>query len=441
LKLSRNFRIALIAVALVAGLSGARLAIESLDAKDVYGKDFIQEYVLARAIRAGLDPYLPVSQLVKDLGLPAQREVFPHPTPHTPIIGFISLPLAWLSYRQAAAAWMVFEVLCLIASIVLLMRWWGMRPRLLTVLLVTWAGLGWAHVWEELVLGQFNTWLLLLFTIAWLLLREEKQVAGGVMLGFAVALKFLGWPIVVYLAMRRKWAGAIAAGATVAVANLIPLAVMRPGVMADYVQRVAPVVMELNIGHAINLSLWSVGWKLFSGMYSPMQVLSSPPLVFAPGVAKLVGYALPLVMAIVGLRLAMKMRRFDAAYGLLVPVSLLVSPIFWGHYLIIAVISFAIAARDWRALGFPKRETRIAAILVFIFLIPGTTFLTTMRMFAGGPEGETVPLAVMLLGLIPTAATAGWVWLSYRLSTQVECVSSPTVREGGGASPPSRSGY
>ena len=109
-------------LALGGGVAGLWLAMQSLRPQYVYGKDFIQEYLLARAIRAGMNPYLPQRELAEAFGLELTDPTFPHPTPHPPGLALLSWPLAWFDYSLAAAAWMALELCCLVLGVGLLIE-------------------------------------------------------------------------------------------------------------------------------------------------------------------------------------------------------------------------------------------------------------------------------------------------------------------------------
>src|SRR5262249_35149257 len=78
----------------------------------VYRKDFICEYLLAHALRAGVNPYLGLNDLAGVLHIALPAPIFAHPTPHPPGLALFSIPLAWLTYLQAATAWFGLELAC-----------------------------------------------------------------------------------------------------------------------------------------------------------------------------------------------------------------------------------------------------------------------------------------------------------------------------------------
>jgi hypothetical protein len=437
---SRKSRRVLIVIALVFGAAGFRIAINSLAPPNVYRKDFMQEYLLARAVRAGINPYLHPPQLAERVNLATPEEILRHPTPHPPPLAFISLPLAWMSYERAAATWLAVELLCLLASVALLLRWWNRKPglpltRLIALIalitLITWTALGWGHVWEDLALGQVGLILLALLTGAWLALRADKQILGGALLGVSIALKLICWPLMFCLLLRRKLIAAITAGASLFAANLLAVIAIGWDVVIGYYTQVGPLVASLYRAYIRNLSLWSVTWRLFDGTGSPVLVgTQAPPLIYAPTAARLLVFAPPLILLLAGLRASVISKSFDAAYGLMICVSLLVSPLLWSHYLSLMAIPAVVIARGLYELGFPCRPTVVAIALALSLLIPGPTLVELMRPFVTATDSQgnqVAPFAATMISLIPTVATLGCFLLLRRLSNHLDFTSvNPT---------------
>jgi hypothetical protein len=66
---------------------------------DVYSKDFLQEYLMARALLLGVNPYLPLSELAARFLGPLPVIVFPHPLAAPPPAAMLSIPLGLLGYK------------------------------------------------------------------------------------------------------------------------------------------------------------------------------------------------------------------------------------------------------------------------------------------------------------------------------------------------------
>lgn len=338
---SPGFNSLVLIIAGLNGLIGIKRIAESFSTTNIYEKDFIQEYLMAKAILADVNPYLPLPHLAAILMGENNYKYLNHPTPHPPFMGLVSLPLGSLDYKTATIVWLILQLLCLLASLMLLLRWWDRSITARWILILFVLMLGWPPITKDLWLGQINSSLLLLTVGAWLALRSDKNILGGAMLGGLVALKLTAWPIVIFLGLRRIWSGVISAGAVVLIANLLATATIGYDCVKDYYLKVSPLVASIYRVQDINFSLWTVGERLFSGIgfnvWSPP--LWSPPLWDSPTLARACTFVVPVVFLLYGLWLASKAQDRDVAFGLLIGGGILVSPIVWSHNMILALIS------------------------------------------------------------------------------------------------------
>jgi hypothetical protein len=414
----------LIVLALVVGLKGFQKTLDSFSSPYVYRKDLLQEYLLARAVRASVDPYQPIPQLTRQLGVQVPVGMLNHPTPHPPALALFCLPFAWLDYRQTALAWFVIQCLCLFASIEMLLRWWRGWASYRWSGLVTLVALGVGPAWEDLLYGQINIIQFFLFLFALRSLQKGGEVAGGLALALAVAIKFTGWPLLVVLAMRSRWKALGVAASALAAVNLLAAAVLGWNVMVDYFLRVGPEVMKLYRAYYHNWSLWGIGWRLFDGTGSTaIPNVSAPPLISAPQLAMATGLALVAGVLLAALWMARQAKGFETAYGVVICASLLVSPVMWPHYLLMLVIPLAVAALDLRALGFPRKPLLATAILALVVFFPreGTDIIAKLFTISiDEAENIHVPFFATTISFVPILATFILMLWCYRLSRAVD---------------------
>lgn len=415
LTFSPDLKRLLLVISSLCWIIGIKRIVGSFSSPDIYRKDFIQEYLMAKAILTGVNPFLPLPELASQLmGIP-NYFVLVHPTPHPPIVGLLSLPFGLLSYEKAAVAWLFFELGCLLASVLLLLRWWGVTLNMGRELVLFGFALVWGPVLEELWCGQLGSCLLLLLLIAWLSLRAEKEALGGAMLGGLIALKLMAWPIVIFLALRRKWNGVMAAATVVVTANLLAMFVIGADRLWDYYFKVGPSVTSIYRSWDSNYSAWTWGGRLFAGSG---YHFSAPPLWASTPLAQFCTYAIPVAVLLLGLGLALRARRFDTAFGLLVGTGILVSPVAWPHYLIFVSIPLVIIARRLWVMGFPRELSYLTLGLCMLLSLTGNFLADGARLFASRttPEGiPVVPFTAAALTLTPAVALLGLLWLICRL--------------------------
>jgi alpha-1,2-mannosyltransferase len=130
-----------------------------------------------------------------------------NPSVYPPTAIVASTPLALLP--QAAAAWLWFAVLG--ASLVAALRILGVRDWRCYVLAVMTP-----FVIQGTVFGNLTVLLVLVLALAWRY-RDEARIAGTV-IGAGVAMKFVVWPLIVWLVVTRRFR---AAGLAVACAVVL----------------------------------------------------------------------------------------------------------------------------------------------------------------------------------------------------------------------------
>src|SRR5262245_26904809 len=107
----------LFVIAVFSSLSGIRLIIGSFEAPQLYRKDFISGYLIAKAVLNGVNPYTPLPMLAERWVSGARLVQLNHPTPHPPGLGLFCLPLGLLNYEISALLWLFFELACILVSV------------------------------------------------------------------------------------------------------------------------------------------------------------------------------------------------------------------------------------------------------------------------------------------------------------------------------------
>ncbi|HKA07062.1 MAG TPA: hypothetical protein VKD71_07370 [Gemmataceae bacterium] len=140
------------------------------------GEDLVQDYLSARALLAGEDPYQPLQPLRGRMGLPAstQFEMKSEYNPHPPIAVLLSVPIAWLPFDEAYRVHCVIQVVLLGVAWVFCCRLAGIRSPALSVAGGTLLGL-WPPVWGGLDWGQPVGVLAILAVALWTLVPAEPD--------------------------------------------------------------------------------------------------------------------------------------------------------------------------------------------------------------------------------------------------------------------------
>ena len=265
----------------------------------------------------------------------------------------LSLFVPWLHVRAIQLLFSLFSVLALAGTVWLLGKRLGFAstPGLTTALFLALAGC--YPFWMVIRNGQVAMVLTFLMTLAWYLLRQERDTAAGIWLGIAAGLKlFPGLLLVYLLAKRRKafWSGALTAAAFL----LLSFGIVGWHNTLDYF-RVANFVQEYYRGYRANLSLLAV----FTGIV--------PLARYAHLLAEIcfVGFIALLLWTVTRRsREATKSVTLDLEYAMFMALLPVLSPVSWDHYLVVLTLPLAVMISLLRADNvFPERRWWTAGFL------------------------------------------------------------------------------
>ncbi len=374
----------------------------------LYKKDIFQEYLLSKAVLAGVPPYLPLPELAQHfMGDNLPENLYPHPTPHPPTVILLALPLGFFSFQVAALVWFVFELVCLMAAAYGMSWWFNSQEHVWRrAFFIFFFMLAWRPWMEELMNGQLGIFQLALLVGAWLALRKERDWIGGALLGITIALKLIAWPLAFFLLIRRRWRAVFSIGLAFGVCNLLALLIMGWDQIFYYYTQVSVQVMPLYRAFGWNLSLSSLGWRLFDGTGSPGLIgfLSDPLLFYWPLGARVFSVLIPAVVFLVALWRVQPVASFDIAYAMMLCVAVVLSPISWIHYFVLAAISIVVVV------GYLRGQSMFGAEPKLVFLL-GALFFCWDSLHDSLPEMMTltvvnmqmvVPVWVSLWSLLPT---------------------------------------
>lgn len=410
--LHRALKRLLLVVGVFNGIIGFYIIKCSFSPPDIYTKDFAQEYLMAKAILNGVNPYLPVTELARIWLTDSNYSAIKHPSLHPPLASLLCLPLSLLNYRQASLVWFAVELGCILAALLLVFRWLRKPIKPLSVLAILFLALGFAPVVHELRAGQLNACLLLLLIGSWMALREGKERLGGVLLGCVIALKWMAWPIIIFLIVRLKWKSIIAVAVVLSVTNLLAILVLGIEVWKDYYLKIAPSASYIRT-FEYNLSASAFGLHMFSEMGWNHKLI---PLWNSPTLALVSSSLITLSILLIGLGMALRASTFDTAFGLLTGVSILVSPVAWSCYLVLAAIPAVILVGRLSASVFPPPFSFRTLFLLCPVLVT-LPVNGIIKIITGERTSEGMPIVTFIPGLLfmlPTISLIGLLWLVWR---------------------------
>jgi len=297
--------------------------------------DFIQDYLMARAILDGRNPYSSLDVLGPEYGFNVQLPS--HPSPHPPTFAVLSVPLGLFSYRTASLIWLLFCLASLLTSLhfLLKLKW----AELIYAFIVL---IAWYPIHTDLKVGQLMTLMLLFFTLAWLVLRAGRDVPGGVFVGLALSVKLIAWPLVIYLLLKRRFRAFVSALAVFSAANLAAALIIGYRTVLFYYSHIGGVIASYYRSDPYNFSMFSIGDRLFSGTNAIFMNLQTTPLVYSPQLAVWFSALCALVLCAVVLYATLRVP-FDEAFGVLICAAIILSPVSWWFYYAPLLVAMKIA--------------------------------------------------------------------------------------------------
>jgi hypothetical protein len=403
-RIAMLFRLALVVLALLLSLVRLRIIVASFSGEALYDKDFLQGYTLARAIADGINPYLPTQVLAERYVAALPKPTFSHPTPHPPTLGLLLWPLSLFSYSTAAVVWLGLEMACLMASVYLLGRAVGARLSPYSVLGIAAALLIWYPFHIELMLGQLHVPMLVLLAGAWVALRSGRSTLGGALVGLAILLKPVPWPVLLWFLLRRDWRALATALSIISGGYLVAGCVVGFDTLMTYFTTVLPVVAVTYRSCWGNISLSSLAWHVFYGV-EESGVVFAPPLVKSTVAAQVGSVGLPVLLLVVTWWALRKQSDLGVSWGLLAIVSILASPIAWAYYLPVAAIPAAHVIHCLLRRGLPSRETNLSLVVGMLLYVPWVQLATSLAVqFVAARQTTTLPSALAQLPLMPALA-------------------------------------
>jgi alpha-1,2-mannosyltransferase len=315
-----------------------------------YFFDFSQEWLSGRNYFAGQPVYSPQGEAVgwhTEYRPKRADDMLPW-NAHPPVAILLGLPFCQLPYEQAHLAWNIFSLIAFLLAVIL-----AFRTRTtpldevqffqIAALLVVCAPLQ-----VQTFQGQLNGALVLLVALSWMADRRDWELLAGALIGAAAAIKIVPAFLLIAWIARGRWRPVWGAGIAFILLNAVAAILFGVSAFETYIRTIIPSV-SLYRSSWDNISLSGLWFKLFD----PQEKERVIALWKAPWLAQALAIASQLaVSAIVFVvcRRAHDRGQRDHAIAIAIVGMLLVSPITWGHYLLMLVVPLAVESTRPRSL-------------------------------------------------------------------------------------------
>lgn len=228
--LARWIPIALLVVLIpLGGLSLLR----GMDKADEVLCDFEQFYVSGQLAQQGLDPYRTFVEqrqmLLDEYAHPAVSDIVcleslpERPNYNTPLLVLLMIPFTWLDFQTARMVWFGLQALMAIALPLVMLRLNWRQPGAVWSAIAVLLFLAWAPVRTTFAHGQVALVTSLALMLSIVLVRRDRPLWAGLLLGLALSKYTLTGAVVLYFIVYRHYR-ALAMAVLAQLAGLILLA-------------------------------------------------------------------------------------------------------------------------------------------------------------------------------------------------------------------------
>lgn len=331
--------------------------------------DFNHYYATSWLIQQGTSPYGVVLEDLALLDAFEWQETISKPT-NPPFLALLTAPLAKSLPRQSWDVWIGIVIGAAFLSMLLVML--ALSEELsspMAVLLIV-CFLASSSFFTLITHAQIQSLILLCSILGWIFFRQGKLFAPAALWGFATAVKFYTWPLLLILLFKSRGAFAVAC-IFLALCLALPCLVFYPAIYLDFVAQGLPGIQSaaLELGH--NLS--------FGRSFYDFVVWIVPSLESAPITQAFCFTAFPLSLVVVCLGLLnhkdekeRSEKTLDYLVSFAIFMSFVCAPVAWPNYLLAMMVPMAVVVAYQSAnLAVP---VIIFAVWVIVFQNPHPEF-------------------------------------------------------------------
>jgi len=386
--------------------------------------DLLALYVLSNAVANSANINTPLDELSQMYGREYTLPALPHPSPHPPTASLLFFPfvLAGCGVYTVGYIWLILQFLCLFFSVYTSVLLHGTRLSLLAVLVTTFVLLIWAPVIGDMKSGNVNCIILLLLSCMWLALHKECQILAGVLLGLSLLIKQIAWPVLLLFIIKKKYLPLFSTLSTVIIGYFLIVPLVGMNSIYIYFSKSLPYASSIYGPDSLNLSLWSLGNRIFCGTKmnkSSLYNVVTEPLIGSEFCGRILSLVLPTVVLIVSVIVIGRMKSFDFGMSLMFSLTIVINPIAWHYYFVLLVLPVGRMLFWLSCHRFPRRITRLF-LLIIVLMIPDMVALRHAAAFlsgltVSGNELLRLPFFPSLITITPLFAVCLLMYLVARI--------------------------
>lgn len=372
-----------------------------------HDNDFKHLYFGMKALLDGSSPYPPESLLLQ-----ASRAGMPDASLNPYVyLPFTGVSLGWLSPFSPAVAsqiWFLVSHFLVLGSCLLAAQTFFPRRRTMALGLMLGVCAVCHPLARSLTAGQLNAVLLACYAGAFALVRQNRPLVAGGLLGFGAVFKLSPGLFLLHFAIRREWRALAAMAVACAALGLVSIAAVGIATHIEFI----PMLHQMGYGRSTWQEFGAVFWKdpanqSINSLLTHLLVADNG--ITAPWLAGSQALANSLTMLASGLLTLIYLfcvlpcrpgvpRDPAPPFMATLLLSLLLPSLMWDHYLVQALLPAA-----WLCSRATERRSLLLAVemaaVVFLLCVPWPYHSETFRAGIGVPlmSVKLLPVLVMFL--------------------------------------------
>ncbi|MCD4654018.1 DUF2029 domain-containing protein [bacterium] len=315
--------------------------------------DFKSYYIAGHLALEQKNIYDPLLQLEVSRKQALSQNFYPYI--YFPMLALMCMPFAMLSFNAAQWIWFGLSTIFLYASLGVLSKLisdyvpGSVQQRRVLGMIIVLACSIMETFYTNAINGQVNTLILLLLVLFIAALSKNRDIAGGICLGFLIIIKPQPAIIIPYLLLTRRFRTAISTILTATIGTIITSWIIGVNNFIYYLKEVAPTFNMIKTSfppimiHAPpNSSLPGALSRLF--LDSPGTTAPFSQVTYVALISRLAVVGILITTFILIIKRSIQSKPTFAVLWLnsswLILVSLIISPLTWSHHYVLLLVLF-----------------------------------------------------------------------------------------------------
>lgn len=277
-----------------------------------------------------------------------------------PTAVFLILPVAGFNYETSRLIWLFFNLLFLIAVIILLLKKFNFDNEWFSVTLIFF--LTFQPLYVNISYAQVYIFIFCLLALIWVAYQSGYEKTLGVLLGLIFMIKTAGFFLWILLAIQKKWKSLLWIFITITISFLITLPFLGIDSWLAYINKLQNYSGSRTLAVTAYQTVYGFFHHLFvfDEYWNPSSLLNLP---LAAGLLTIFFSLLMLFISIIG---AARFRKSELAFGSFIIIGTILNPASIDYHFVLLLIPILILFKI--ILENPSKSKWVLFIISFVLI-------------------------------------------------------------------------